>query len=92
MAAGQAVNLQYSRENEEQADRLSFDWMQQMQRDPAAMEDMLKAMRRVSRYRMGGDTPQYLLTHPQPEARMSYVESLLELEKQKAKKTLCENR
>ena len=86
MAAGQAVNLQYSRENEEQADRLSFDWMQQMQRDPAAMEDMLKAMRRVSRYRMGGDTPQYLLTHPQPEARMSYVESLLELEKQKAKK------
>ena len=30
MAAGQAINLQYSREDEEQADRLSFGWMQRM--------------------------------------------------------------
>lgn len=86
MAAGQAINLQYSREDEEQADRLSFGWMQKMQRDPAAMDDMLKVMRRINRYRMGPDTPQYLLTHPNPEARMGYVESLLELEKQNPKK------
>lgn len=83
LAAGQTVNLQYSREDEEQADRLSFGWMQKMQRNPEAMEDMLRTMRRITRYRMGSETPQYLLTHPNPEARLGYVESLLELERQK---------
>ncbi len=78
MATGQAVNLQYSREDEEQADRLSFGWMQKMRRDPAAMKDMLKVMRRITRYRMGSEVPQYLLTHPNPEARLGYVASLLE--------------
>jgi len=87
MAAGQTINLQYSREDEEQADRLSFGWMQQMQRDPEAMEAMLRTMRRITRYRMGSEVPQYLLTHPNPEARLGYVQSLLELEKQKAGKT-----
>ena len=80
MAAGQAINLQYSREDEEQADRLSFGWMQRMERDPASMQEMLRTMRRITRYRMGGEVPQYLLTHPNPEARMGYVESLVELD------------
>ena len=83
LAAGQAINLRYSREDEEQADRLSFGWMQDMQRDPEAMKDMLRTMRRITRYRMG-DVPQYLLTHPNPEARLSYVESLLEMQGQQA--------
>jgi len=87
LAAGQSINLQYSRENEEQADRLSFGWMQQMQRNPEAMEDMLRNMRRITRYRVGGEVPQYLLTHPNPEARLGYVQSLLELDKQKPAKT-----
>jgi len=84
MAGGQAINLQYSREDEEQSDRLSFGWMQKMKRNPTAMEDMLKTMRRISRYRAGSETPQYLLTHPNPESRMGYVSSLLE---QDAKQT-----
>ena len=83
LAAGQAINLRYSREDEEQADRLSFGWMQDMQRDPEAMKDMLRTMRRITRYRMG-DVPQYLLTHPNPEARLSYVESLREIQGQQA--------
>lgn len=86
MATGQAINLQYSREDEEQADRLSFGWMQKMKRNPTAMEEMLKTMRRISRYRVGSDAPQYLLTHPNPDARMGYVASLLEQDqKQKSK-------
>jgi predicted Zn-dependent protease len=86
MAAGQTINLQYSREDEEQADRLSFGWMQQMKRNPAAMEDMLKVMRRITRYSIGSETPQYLLTHPNPEARQGYVQSLVEQDaKQKVK-------
>ena len=86
MATGQAINMQYSREDEEQADRLSFAWMQQMQRNPLAMEAMLKVMRRITRYHMGTETPQYLLTHPNPEARLGYVGTLLEHDsKQKVK-------
>ena len=85
VAAGQAINLQYSREDEEQADRLSFGWMQEMQRNPLAMQAMLKIMRRITRYR-SGELPQYLLTHPNPEARLSYVQSLLELDDKKVLK------
>ncbi len=77
LAAGQALNLHYSRQDEEQADRLSFAWMRKMHRNPVAMEAMLRTMRRITRYR-SGKLPQYLLTHPNPEARLDYVESLLE--------------
>lgn len=77
LAAGQAMNLHYSRQDEEQADRLSFGWMRKMHRNPVAMEAMLRTMRRITRYR-SGKLPQYLLTHPNPEARLNYVESLLE--------------
>ncbi|NLZ16128.1 MAG: M48 family metalloprotease [Desulfobulbaceae bacterium] len=83
LAAGQTINLRYSREDEEQADRLSFGWMQEMQRNPESMQDMLRTMRRITRYRMG-NVPQYLLTHPNPEARLDYVESLLELHSQQS--------
>jgi predicted Zn-dependent protease len=83
LAAGQAMNLHYSRQDEEQADRLSFGWLQKMRRNPVAMEEMLRTMRRITRYR-SGKLPQYLLTHPNPEARLNYVESLVESdEKQK---------
>ena len=79
MAAGQALNLHYGRLDEEQADRLSFNWMQDMHRNPVAMEGMLRTMRRITRYR-SDKLPQYLLTHPNPEARLSYVESLVEID------------
>lgn len=78
MAAGQAVTLHYSREDEEQADRLAFNWLQAMGRDPAAMESMLQTMRRISRFR-SDRLPQYLLTHPNPEIRIDYIQSLLEV-------------
>ena len=77
LATGQALNLHYSRQDEEQADRLSFGWMRKMHRNPIAMVAMLRTMRRITRYR-SGKLPQYLLTHPNPEARLNYVESLLE--------------
>ena len=76
-AAGQAVNLHFSRIDEEQADRLSYDWMHALHRDPRSMEGMLKSMRRITRYR-SDKIPPYLLTHPNPEARLEYVQSLLD--------------
>jgi predicted Zn-dependent protease len=85
MAAGQAVTLHYSREDEEEADRLAFAWMRAMGRDPAAMESMLRTMRRISRFR-SEQLPQYLLTHPNPEFRIDYIQSLLETYQQQGKK------
>ena len=82
LAAGQTANLRYSREDEEQADRLAFGWMTAMQRDPESMRSMLSTMRRITRYRMN-EMPQYLLTHPNPEERVAYVDSLIELNRQK---------
>ena len=79
MAANQALNLHFSRQDEEEADLLSYGWMKKLERDPVAMEKMLKTMRRITRYRMG-DVPPYLLTHPDPEARLGYVQSLIAIE------------
>lgn len=76
LAAGATLSLQFSRHDEEEADRLGFDWMEAMGRDPVAMERMLATMRRISRY-AGGQAPAYLLTHPAPETRMGYVQNLL---------------
>ncbi len=77
LAAGGAAGLSFSRQDEEQADRLAFDWLREMGRNPGAMEEMLKTMRRITRY-SSEQLPPYLLTHPNPEDRLHYVQSLLE--------------
>lgn len=80
LAAGATMNLKFSREDEEEADRLAFNWMQEMDRDPADMLGMLKKMRKLTVLNMG-EVPQYLLTHPHPEKRMDYVQDLLLVKK-----------
>lgn len=81
-AAGISASLSFSRIDEEQSDRLSYNWMHAMHRDPQAMEEMLRTMRRITRYR-SDKIPPYLLTHPNPEARMEYVQSLLDYQDNK---------
>lgn len=76
MAAGASMNLKFSRENEEEADRQAFSWMVQMKRDPRDILSMLTKMRRIAILKMG-KIPPYLLTHPAPEQRMDYVQDLL---------------
>ena len=76
LAAGQSMSLSYSRRNEEEADLLAYDWMKALHRNPEGQVKMLSTMRRVARYR-SSKLPQYLLTHPNPEARLDYVESLI---------------
>jgi predicted Zn-dependent protease len=85
LAANQTAGLNFSRQDEEQADRLAFGWLRIMERNPTAMESMLKSMRRITRYR-SEQLPPYLLTHPNPEDRLDYVQSLLELERRKMDK------
>jgi predicted Zn-dependent protease len=81
-AAGQAAYLHFSRIDEEEADRLAYDWLHALRRDPKAMEGMLRSMRRIARYR-SEQIPPYLLTHPNPEARLDYVQSLLDYQANK---------
>jgi len=82
LAAGQATSLYFSREAEEEADLLAYGWMKKLKRHPSGQEAMLRTMRRISRYTMGNNVPQYLLTHPNPAVRLDYVEALVSYEEE----------
>ena len=51
-------------------------WMQEQERDPEAMVNMLRKIHNTNRYRHG-NIPPYLLTHPGPDTRMSYIQDLI---------------
>jgi predicted Zn-dependent protease len=76
VAAGQTATLSFSRFDEEEADRLAFNWMQDQKRDPGVMINMLRKIYIANRYRHGY-IPPYLLTHPGPDARMGYIQDLV---------------
>jgi len=76
LAAGTTMNLKFSRQDEEEADRLAYQYMERLHRNPEAMASMLQKMYRIDRYRQG-QVPSYLLTHPEPANRLSYVQDLL---------------
>lgn len=80
LAAGQSVNLHFSRKHEEEADLLAYAWMKELQRNPEGQAKMLESMRRIARYR-SDQLPQYLTTHPNPEARLEYIESLIDIDR-----------
>ncbi len=82
MAASESMNLHFSRQDEEEADRLAYEWMKEDNRNPQEMVTMLQKMVRISKYRLG-NTPPYLLTHPEPERRVGYVQDLLYIDKGK---------
>ena len=80
LATGQSITLHFSRQNEEEADLLAYNWMKKLHRDTDGQARMLKSMRRIARYR-SDVLPQYLLTHPNPEARLDTIQSLIEVDK-----------
>lgn len=86
LATGQSLNLHFSRQDEEEADLLAYDWLKMLHRDPEGQVKMLESMRRIARYR-SEKPPQYLLTHPNPEERLNYIESLLDNDREGIKDT-----
>ncbi len=76
VAAGQSLNLYFSRKDEEEADRLAYTWMRADHRDPRAMLSMIRTMQRLAKYR-SAQPPAYLLTHPEPQRRAGYIRDLL---------------
>lgn len=81
LAAGQSANLHFSRQDEIEADLMAYGWMKALNRNPVGQKKMLETMRRIARYR-SDRLPQYLLTHPESEARLDYVQSLLEIDRE----------
>lgn len=66
--------LAYSRRFEQEADRLGLLTMAQAGFDPDAMVRMFRAMQRQVSLQ-GGNPPEFLLTHPLTESRISDAES-----------------
>ncbi|ADH85399.1 beta-barrel assembly-enhancing protease [Desulfurivibrio alkaliphilus] len=80
LAGSATMSLQFSRQDEEEADLLALRWMREMGRDPAEMLGMLRTMRNISRFRRA-QLPAYLLTHPEPERRIAYIEDRLYIDR-----------
>lgn len=68
-AATQAASLRFSRENEQEADRIGMQTMLQAKLDPYAASDMFEEMLHASR--SSRRPPEYLLTHPVTERRVA---------------------
>jgi predicted Zn-dependent protease len=79
MAAVEAMLLKYTRENETDADQNGLHYLTKAGYDPYALISFLKKMERYSMV-MAPRVPQYLLTHPALESRISLLETLLSLE------------
>lgn len=78
LSATQAIaadkQLRYSRNNEKEADRIGLKIMQKSGRDPSASAAMLEKMLALTRYK-GSRLPEFLLTHPMTEKRVSDTRS-----------------
>ncbi len=68
-AATQAARLSFSRQNEQEADRIGMETMVKAGLDPYAASNMFEEMMRANR--LNRRPPEYLLTHPVSESRVA---------------------
>lgn len=69
-AAAISDQLAYSRRFEQEADRVGIEALARAGFDPEAMPRMFRAMQRMASLQ-GGNPPEFLLTHPVTESRIS---------------------
>ncbi|MCK9503992.1 MAG: M48 family metalloprotease [Porticoccaceae bacterium] len=69
-AAALENSLRYSRQNEQEADRLGINTLFKSGRDPAEVSNMFEQMLAATRY-TGQKPPEFLLTHPLTEKRVA---------------------
>ncbi len=69
-AAAQQRSLSFSRAHEQEADRIGIQNLYRAGQDPMGASNMFKVMQRESR-RYGSRPPEFLLTHPLTESRIS---------------------
>ncbi len=75
-ATATTLSLKYSREHEEEADRLGMLYMTKSGYDGEGMLDFLKMMRQYEFY--SNSVPSYFLTHPGTTDRIRYLDGLLQ--------------
>ncbi len=75
MAGAASLSLKYSREHEEEADRLGLDYLAGAGYYPSAMADFLKIMKKYEF--ISKSIPSYLLTHPGTDERIFYIDSMI---------------
>jgi predicted Zn-dependent protease len=80
MAAGMQAQYHFSREDERQADQLSYKYIKPSTFDSKAMIGALQKIQKGN-WIGTGQTPPYLLTHPTGPERMSNLESLSNTDK-----------
>ncbi len=76
LATAAHLSLQYSREFEEEADRLGLQYLVSAGYDPHGMPDFLKIMKSYEFF--SSSIPSYFLTHPGTEDRLIYIDGLLQ--------------
>jgi len=72
IAAGETKLLAYSRQDEEEADRIGFQILVKAGYNPWGMVDIMKRLARESNLAVEL-TYKYLLTHPLPQERLTYL-------------------
>ncbi|MBN1828151.1 MAG: M48 family metalloprotease [Deltaproteobacteria bacterium] len=75
IATATHMTLKYSRDNEEDADRLGLSYLSKAGYDCRSVVDFLAIMRRYEYY--SSAVPSYFLTHPGTTDRMTYIDGLL---------------
>ena len=87
MAAVTTMNLKYSRDHEEEADRLGMDYLVKSGYEGKSMLDFLKIMRKYEFY--SKSVPSYFLTHPGTDERIRYLDGLLQVKyRQRGKESI----
>lgn len=76
VAGAASLNLKYSREHEEEADRMGLEYLTKAGYYPGAMIDFLKTMKKYEF--LSKNMPSYLLTHPVTDERILYLENLIQ--------------
>jgi predicted Zn-dependent protease len=75
IAGATSLSLKYSREHEEEADRMGIEYLAGAGYYPGAMVDFLKIIKKYEF--LSRNMPSYLLTHPGTDERMFYLDSLI---------------
>ncbi len=75
VAGAASLSLKYSRDHEEEADRMGIEYLSGAGYYPAAMVDFLKIMKKYEF--LSRSIPSYLLTHPGTDERIFYLDSLI---------------
>jgi predicted Zn-dependent protease len=75
IAGAATLSLKYSREHEEEADRLGIEYLTGAGYYPAGSVDFLKIMKKYEF--ISKSLPSYLLTHPGTDERIFYLDSLI---------------